>query len=269
MDLLGSLMLATVFCSASGGALSKKSPKGCETSCEITPGAGGEGEGTDDGSDMDQETCIYMYFGRLIAIGMVSGLVAGIPISVTNNLHQRELVHVPYEGSPEWHKQLRNWRLRDRIVGIIGIAYCLFAVNYICLFFANVAEADQSDWMLSAGIGFFQDFIILPWALAFAFTSIALLLLGCTSCRYGLQRAHLTQHGNLDHIREVFNNSSDHGDIKRQLTDNDLALANGQTGNDRFDDESWDQFEMHALHDSGHADIGLCAAVSRRRGSVS
>jgi hypothetical protein len=95
------------------------------------------------------------------------------------------------------------------------------------------------------------------------------LLLGCTSCRYGLQRAHLTQHGNLDHIREVFNNSSDHGEIKRQLTDNDLALANGQTGNDRFDDESWDQFEMHALHDSGHADIGLCAAVSRRRGSVS
>jgi hypothetical protein len=212
---------------------------------------------------MDQETCIYMYFGRLIAIGLVSGLVAGIPISVTNNLHKRELVHVPYEGSPEWHKQLRNWRLRDGIIGIVGSAYCLFAVNYICLFFANVAEADQSDWMISAGIGFFEDFVLLPWALAIAFTSLALVLLACTSRRYGLSRSQMTQHGSIDFLREVFTSTGDHSDIRRQLTDKSPASDSAGQTCSRFDDESWGHFEMHALHDTGHADIGLCAALSR------
>jgi hypothetical protein len=203
-----------------------------------------------------------MHFGRLIAIGLVSGLVAGIPIAVLNNLHQRELVHVPYEGSPEWHRQLRNWRRRDGIVGIAGSAYCLFAVNYICLFFANVAEADQADWMISAGIGFLEDIVILPWALAFAFTSLALVLLACTSRRYGLSRSNITQHGSIDYLREVFNSTSDHGEIKRQLTDNGLASDNaGQIGSSRFDDKLWVQFEMHAFHDTGHAEMGLCAAV--------
>jgi hypothetical protein len=243
MDLLGSLMLATVFCSASGGALSKKSPKGCEASCD------------DPDSGVDQETCYYMQFGRLIAIGVVSALVAGVPIAILNSLHQREFVRVPYEGSPNWHAQLRSWRRRDRLIWIIGIAYCLFAVNYVCLFFANVAEIDQADWIISAGISFLEDFVVLPVALAFAFTSFALVLLACLSRRHGLQRSQITQHGSIDRIREVFSNS-DKVEIRRQLTSESLAFdKERQNGSNHSDDKSWDHFDILAFHDTGRADL--------------
>ena len=40
---------------------------------------------------------------------------------------------------------------QDMLIWILGVAYSLFAINYVILFFANVAATDQSQWMVSRG----------------------------------------------------------------------------------------------------------------------
>ena len=54
--------------SATGGAQSKKSPLKCSSDCL----KGGEG--------VDMMDCYYTHFGRLVAIGMVSAVVAGMKV---------------------------------------------------------------------------------------------------------------------------------------------------------------------------------------------
>ncbi|CAK0803138.1 unnamed protein product [Prorocentrum cordatum] len=249
-DLLGSMMLATVFCSATGGALSKKSPKGCESDC------------LDPDSGVDSATCAYMHFGRLIAIGMVSTLIAGVPISILNSLHQREFVRVAYEGSPDWRIQLRKWRRNDAIIWVLGPAYCLLAGNYVCLFFANVASYDQGQWMISACIVFFEDFVILPLGVGFVVALLALVFLTGLSWKYGLARSQITQQGSAESLRELCSNTRDRGDIQRTSTTESLAASKAmrslrqmQTGRRGLMREDDGPFEVHCFQDVGLADL--------------
>jgi len=237
------MMLATFFCSASGGGLSKKSPSVCSTDCLVQ---------IEDGEDVDVLNCYYMHFGRLVAIGVVSAVVAGVPIAMLSGMHQREFVHVSYEGSPDWHRQLRRWRRADASLSVLGILYCLFAVNYVCLFFANVASKDQESWMISAGIGFLQDFVIIPVGFGLAVSLMALVTITCISWKYGLARSHITQHGSVEHLREVLR-TRDKGAIQRALTDTDVLRENLT---DSYDDESWNRhFDLGSLYDVGHAHL--------------
>jgi len=249
-DLLGSMMLATFFCSATGGALSKKSSKGCASDC------------LDPDSGVDSATCAYMHFGRLVAIGMVSTLIAGVPISIMNSLHQREFVRVAYEGSPDWRMQLRKWRRNDAIIWVLGPAYCLFAVNYVCLFFANVASYDQGQWMISASVGFFEDFVLLPLVVGFVVALLALVLLTGLSWKYGLARSQFTQQGSVESLRELFSNTRDEGEIRRTLTTESLAASTSmpslqqmQPGRRGLMREDEGPFEVHCFQDVGLADL--------------
>jgi hypothetical protein len=245
-------MLTTVFCSATGGALSKKSNKECDVDCDD----GGLGE------------CAVMHAGRLLAIALVSSVVAGIPIAILSSLHSREFVRVAYEGSLDWQHQLRRWRRADLAVWVLGLAYCAFAVNYICLFFANVAAGDQSDWMTSAKIGLVEDFIIIPAAVGFAITVVAMVLLACVACRHGVQKEHITKTGSIALVREVFSSHSDKQAIKRALAGLQEHEGNGTImrsksmhGRQSLEDgrcceEVWEKFEVSMAHDVCLADLG-------------
>jgi hypothetical protein len=242
MQLLGMLMLATVFCQASGGALAKDSDEACEFDCA----EGG----------VDVATCIQMYVGRLLAIGLVSALVAGIPVTVITSMHARQFVHVPYEGSPEWHKCLKKWWRADMAVWVIGLAYCGFAVNFIVLFFANVAAQDQEDWMISASISFSQEFIIVPVSIGFVISLMCLILLAVTACRTGIKRRDFTMHGSIDHIRDIFKTTTDNND------NNGISqLLAGQDGNAALMQpelmQSWRGLELSMYHDVGLVDPGM------------
>lgn len=181
-EVLGTLMLATLFFSASGGALSKRAPKQCGASCA------------------DEEHCTWVQVGRLIAIGVASAVLAGIPIAMLSSLHSRNIKHVRCEGCREWRRQLNAWRIQDALIWIIGVAYCLFAVNYVVLFFANVAAADQTDWFVSAGVGFLEDLIIAPIIMAVTVPLLAFMLLAALSCRHKVRKHELVMPGKIDEM---------------------------------------------------------------------
>eukprot|EP00971_Amphidinium_carterae_P069200 1369359-Amphidinium_carterae.2 len=140
-DIMGSLALATLFTSSSGGARSKRNKAACNTATDVLEIA-----------------------GRLILIGVAAGILTALPVGVINSCHVREFVHVPYHGGKAWKKQLRVWRVRDFLSWFLGVAYATFCILYVTLFFANVANSDQKSWLISSGVSAIEDLLVLPLA---------------------------------------------------------------------------------------------------------
>jgi len=178
---------------------------------------------------------------------------------------------VAYEGSPDWHRQLRIWRRADAIIWVLGTLYCLFAVNYVGLFFANVAAQDQGEWMGGGGICFFVEFVFLPVGIGFIFALVALVSISYISWRYGLARSHITQHGSVETLREVFEATRERGAIQRALINADGLAASAsarslqsgrggstsmrESGTDSYDYVLWNHFELDDFHDVGCATV--------------
>jgi len=156
-ELTGAVMIATFFFASTGGALAKDSPEECNAECD----------------DRDDD-CMWQALGELIAVGVVSALLASIPLSIIKLAHQRHFVRVPTEGCREWELQLGRWRRRDALVYVLGTLYSLFAINYVALFFANVSSNDHLDLISSAGVSFAQGHLLFPLLWAFVVTSLAL-----------------------------------------------------------------------------------------------
>jgi len=169
-----------------------------------------------------------------------------------------------------------------------GIAYCLFAINFICLFFANVAEGDQADWMISAGISLAQDFVIIPAVVGFVVTLLAMVFLACVACAYGVKKEHLTKTGRIAVVQEVFNSNSDKQVIKRalaELPEHTTMQRRGQRNNPGWQgrrfvgdghggEEEWDDFEVFMSHDVACVDLSSVPQPSvevavRRKARVS
>ena len=157
VELLGAVMIATLFFTSTGGALAKNSPAECSTKCE-------------------DDDCVWQALGQLIAIGVVSAFIAGIPLAIVKLAHQRRFVRVPMEGGQAWKLQLRRWRRRDAFVYVVGALYSLCAINYVILFFANVAAEGQLDLVSSSGVSFLQDLVLVPVVWSLAVTGLALCL---------------------------------------------------------------------------------------------
>merc|ERR1712083_475732 len=196
-------MLMTMFFSVTGGSLSKKSPKSCSARCE-------------DMDSADSTTCLWKHFGHLIAATSVGIVTARCMMAVLGSLHRRSFTRVNYKGSPDWHRKMRKWRCADAALWILGIAWCAFAVNFICLFFANVAQRDQNSWMISAGLGFLEV-AVLPLIVASALCLAAVSLLQCLARRYGVRKADITQHGSVQSLSELFSYTTDKQVIQRAL----------------------------------------------------
>jgi len=100
--------------------------------------------------------------GRLLALGIASGVLAAFPCGVLHRLHLREFKHIDWEGSPLWKKQLRQWRCLDVTFWIFGSAYLAFCILYIVLFMANVSIKDQEAWLVTAAITLGNDLFLAP-----------------------------------------------------------------------------------------------------------
>lgn len=205
MDLLGAAMLTTVFTSATGGSLSKKSDKSCSATCAQ--------------QGLSEEECIGAKIGSLAAVGLASAILAGIPLSVLGGLHDRSFVRVPYEGSKEYHKQLRIWRIKDFLLWTIGTAYSLFAAHFVMLFFANVAPKDQVNWMISAAIGYFQDFVMVPLGLSIVIFFFAFSLLLYLGCSLRLHPKKMVSHGRLETLEGVLKTATSKQEVREAMLD--------------------------------------------------
>lgn len=158
-ELTGAVMIATLFFASTGGALAKDSPQECSEECD----------------DSDDE-CLWQALGNLIAVGVVSALLATLPLSVIKLAHQRHFVRVPREGGREWELQLGRWRRRDALVYVVGTLYTLFAANYVTLFLANVSSDDRLDLLRSSGVSLAQGLLLSPLLWALVVTGLALCL---------------------------------------------------------------------------------------------
>jgi hypothetical protein len=116
--------------------------------------------------------------GEMIAVGVVSAILASIPLAIIKLMHERHFARVPAEGGREWQLQLRRWQRRDAFVYVVGTLYSLFAINYVVLFSANVAAEDQLDLKSSSGVSFAQDLFIFPSLWSLAVSGVAMCLLG-------------------------------------------------------------------------------------------
>jgi hypothetical protein len=126
---------------------------------------------------------------------------------------------VAYEGSPDWHRQLRVWRQRDRAIYVVSFVYVVFAANYIFLFFANVSPADHINWLLSAGICVLQDFVVLPVAVGLVIVAVTQTMVLVTSCRHRVGRRDLLTRGSVEQLDEVLSSSGkDSREIRRAFS---------------------------------------------------
>lgn len=152
------------------------------------------------------------------------------------------------------------WRRADRAIWVLGLAYCAFAITFICLFFANVAVVDQDDWMVSAGISLVEDHFIMPAAIGFVITSFAMIFLACEARRYNVQKERFTKTGNIEGVREVLKSNTDKNAIRRalsELPDQTVIRRRGQWSNGRPED-----FEIYMSHDAGLVDLGRLQPAS-------
>jgi len=169
VDIVSALLLGTVFFSASGGVAGKRARASCL------------------GASAD----LREQLGRLAAIGVGSVVFAGFPSMFLGSLHSRSFLKLPYEGCPEWERQLRIWRTQDRIVWCLGCAYLLLSAFFISTFLANISEADSRNWAVSGIISMVEDTIVIPLGVALTIPLLAILTLAVVSRVTGLDRREI------------------------------------------------------------------------------
>jgi len=140
-DVLGALAVTTLFMSVSGGARNRSSPSECTA-----------------GQDFSELA------GRLIAVGLAAGVIAAFPVTVFSHFHSRKFVYVDRVGGKQWQQQLRKWFIMDVICWMLCLSYVTFCTIYVLLFFANVAPADHTAWLVAAITSFVNDFLLTPLA---------------------------------------------------------------------------------------------------------
>mmetsp|Transcript_54826 Transcript_54826/g.127633 ORF Transcript_54826/g.127633 Transcript_54826/m.127633 type:complete len:206 (+) Transcript_54826:3-620(+) len=143
VDMVGSLMLSTVFFQASGSVRGKgRLAKEC---------------GSGDGSIGEQ-------IGRLLAVGSGSLIIGGLPAVLLGSLTTRTIKKFDYQGCPEWKRQLRVWHTQDVMMWVVSLLYLGFCLFFISIFIANVPSEDQASWIISGAISLVLDMLIIPLA---------------------------------------------------------------------------------------------------------
>lgn len=107
--------------------------------------------------------------GRFMAIAMGSACLSSLPVVFLESLQTTGFKKLPSQGCPEWNRQLRAWRIQDRIVYVTGSLMLASSLFFINVFLANVSDEDNEDWFIAFMALLLQDFVVMP-------ASIALLL---------------------------------------------------------------------------------------------
>jgi len=177
VDIFGALMLAALFFQSSGGIVSKRSRSYCESSGPFNIGES---------------------MGRLLAIGVSSMFVAGIPSMILQTLTTRAVKRFEFKGCPAWEKQLKIWRIQDRMAWAFSILYVGFCIFFIMLFLANVVPDDQWGWTVSGVVSVAQDMLIIPLSVALCIPLLAVTCLSLVSCMKSVHKHELLHERHLE-----------------------------------------------------------------------
>lgn len=155
MDLVGTLLITSLFYAASGTLKGKKKTR-TDSTCV--------------GHGLDREVAFII--GRHLAIAAGSVFLSALPVSlcasfITRSIHQLEPL------CADWQRHLRVWRLERRMVWILSTSYVLLSVLFIVLFLANLGERDHRNWVRTSFLGIFISDAIVPLAVAIVGPSVA------------------------------------------------------------------------------------------------
>lgn len=183
-DALGAVAISCAFFQA-GGLLRKRARLASDQeACEAEGGSAGEA------------------IGRFFVIAVASYLLAGLPVMLLSSLQgQKALKRLDARGSPAWRRQLRVWATQQLLFWFFGLAYCGFCLFYVCLFLANLGDADDEDWSLAGLFALMQDFVIVPIAMSTVVPLMATSLVACHRAAGGSVRALQEHSGELLHRR--------------------------------------------------------------------
>lgn len=162
VEVTGAMLLCALFFQASGSVAS--------VTTEDIPSC-----------DVPRDGEVAYRIGRLIAIGIGSTFISGIPVNFLESLHERSFRRFEFIGCETWQKQLRIWRTQDRMVWFLGGCYFLFSVFFCILFFANIGDADHSDFATAEITSVVQDCILIPACVSISGPLIAAFLLSFNS----------------------------------------------------------------------------------------
>jgi hypothetical protein len=191
-DMWGNMMLTALFFSSSGGATDEAES---DPMCE--PGD------------------IWMMMGQILMVGMVSAVISMIPGMIFGAMHAREFIKFKREDGRAWQKTLRKWRVQDRAIWAVGVAYCLFAVFFTVLFLANTTQMDGMEWAIAVAISTIQTSVAVPFVVSF-FTVLAVLGTSCHPHVREQTSRHFIQHPEqiekIEQKRALQNQEGDEGD---------------------------------------------------------
>lgn len=130
--------------------------------------------------------------GRALAVAFGAIVLSWIPTTLLDSLYTVGFQKVPFEGSREWRRELRTWRLQERLIFVLGGLYSLFCLSFTAVFLANVDDLVHSNFGISCLLSSLQDAVIIPLSLSVCLPMAARLLLSCTS-RHGQSRVGLIE----------------------------------------------------------------------------
>jgi len=129
-----------------------------------SPEASPKGE-EDKACDFDDAPLWYILAQRMFIV-ICASVLACIPIEMMTNINNRDFVMFAMDDERGMNKQLRKWRIQDRVYWFMTISYNLACVGFCFLFVANVSDKDIGDVLMTVGIQFGEEFILVPFGIA-------------------------------------------------------------------------------------------------------
>jgi len=112
---------------------------------------------------------VWQKIGKSIFIGIFSLILGDLPVLLFAQLHARDIRYCRQEQKGGI---LKKWRVKSRILWVVGPLYMAFCVFFVLLFLANVRTMDAIDWLVASGIAVFQQNIIKPILIGLAFFAL-------------------------------------------------------------------------------------------------
>lgn len=113
-------------------------------------------------------------------VGLITTMLGDFIISILFALQVKRVVFSPHKWSEvEKRRQNVRWSVWSAAFWIIFLIYGSCCELYICLFLANVMEADANSWLQSMGVSLLEGLVLKSLLTAFALATIATLVLCC------------------------------------------------------------------------------------------
>lgn len=103
--------------------------------------------------------------GRFFVVSFACLLIADLPVYVMSALLAKDFKKIA-AGPQALSKQLRIWKVQERLVWLVGLTFLILCGLYTSLFLASVGDQDHKDWSTTMGLALLQDVIIFPFGLA-------------------------------------------------------------------------------------------------------